>query len=235
MPLALLPKSYSAGPGLALVCAPPFSFPTPMLMITRVPGRGPRREGYGHLHFADAKVRARRWPSWRTWSSTDRGSPTHHLPLPKRLLGSVLRVRPREIIMLSKVETCQGLQAYLLVNIHRCDEQEEFQRLLRAALSPHWVLCTRPWVFPGGSDGKESTCNAGDAGWIPGSGIFPGEGNDNPLQYSCLGIPMGREAWWATVHGVAKELDTTEFLTLSLSEGFCHVHMPFSLTLIPFP
>ena len=58
--------------------------------------------------------------------------------------------------------------------------------------------------FPGGSDGKESTCNAGDPGSIPGSGRSPGEGNGNPLQYSCLENPMDRGAWWATVHGVAK-------------------------------
>ena len=53
----------------------------------------------------------------------------------------------------------------------------------------------------GGSDGKESTCNAGDPGSISGSGRYPGEGNGNPLQYSCLENPMDREAWWATVHG----------------------------------
>ena len=47
-------------------------------------------------------------------------------------------------------------------------------------------------------------CNAGDLGSIPGSGKFPGEGNGNPLHYSCLENPMGRGAWWATVHGVAK-------------------------------
>ena len=46
---------------------------------------------------------------------------------------------------------------------------------------------------PGGSDGKESTCNAGDLGLIPGSGRSPGEENGNPLQDSCLGNPMGRE------------------------------------------
>ena len=50
--------------------------------------------------------------------------------------------------------------------------------------------------------------NAGDAGSIPGSGRSPGEGNGNPLQYSCLGNPMDRGAWWATVHGVAKEPNT---------------------------
>ena len=58
--------------------------------------------------------------------------------------------------------------------------------------------------FPGGSDGKESTCNAGDLGSIPGSGRFPGGGHGNPFQYSCLESPMNRGAWWATVHGVAK-------------------------------
>ena len=58
--------------------------------------------------------------------------------------------------------------------------------------------------FPGGSDGKESTCNAGDLGLIPGLGRSPGDGNDNPLQYSCLENPMDRGAWWATNHRVAK-------------------------------
>ena len=55
-----------------------------------------------------------------------------------------------------------------------------------------------------GSDGKEAACNAGDPGSIPGSGRSPGEGNGNPLQYSCLENPMDRGAWQATVCGVAK-------------------------------
>ena len=58
--------------------------------------------------------------------------------------------------------------------------------------------------FPHSSVGKESACNAGDLGWIPGSGRSPGEGNGNPLQYSCLENPMDRGAWWATAHGVAR-------------------------------
>ena len=58
--------------------------------------------------------------------------------------------------------------------------------------------------FPGGSKVKASACNAGDLGSIPGLGRSPGEGNGNPLQYSCLENPMGGGAWWATVHGVAK-------------------------------
>ena len=59
-------------------------------------------------------------------------------------------------------------------------------------------------ISPGGSDGKESTCNAGDLGSVPGSGTHSGEGNGNPLQYSCLENSMDREAWQATVHGVPK-------------------------------
>ena len=56
--------------------------------------------------------------------------------------------------------------------------------------------------------GKESTCQAGDPGSVPGLGRSPEEGNGNPLWYSCLENPMDRGAWWATVHAVA-ELDMT--------------------------
>ena len=59
------------------------------------------------------------------------------------------------------------------------------------------------WI-PDGSVGKESVCNAGDPGSIPGLGRSPGEGNGNPLQYSCLENPMDRGAWRATVHGITK-------------------------------
>ena len=59
--------------------------------------------------------------------------------------------------------------------------------------------------FPGGSDGKESACNEGDLGSIPGSGRFPEEGNGYPLQYSCLESPKDRGAWWDR-----KELDMTK-------------------------
>ena len=58
--------------------------------------------------------------------------------------------------------------------------------------------------FPCSSDGKESAYSAGYLGSIPGSGRSPGEGNGNPLQYSCLENPMDQGARWATVHGVAK-------------------------------
>jgi len=58
--------------------------------------------------------------------------------------------------------------------------------------------------IPGGSDSKESACNAGDPGLIPVSGRSPGEGNGNPLQYSCLENSMDKGAWWATVYGATK-------------------------------
>ena len=60
------------------------------------------------------------------------------------------------------------------------------------------------WGFPGGLDDKESACNEGDLGLIPGLGKSPRERNGNPLQYSCLENPTDRGIWWATVHGVAK-------------------------------
>ena len=71
------------------------------------------------------------------------------------------------------------------------------------------ILNTTDLSYPGGSVVKNLTANAGDLGSIPGSGRSPGEVNSNPLQYSCLRNCMDRGAWWATVHGVAKELDTT--------------------------
>ena len=58
------------------------------------------------------------------------------------------------------------------------------------------------WGFPGGSDGKESVCNAGHLGSIPGLGRSLGEGNGNPLQSSCLGNLLDRGAWQATAHEV---------------------------------
>ena len=70
------------------------------------------------------------------------------------------------------------------------------------------VLTRRDWChlmdLPCSSDGKESPYNAGDPGSILGSGRFSGEGNDKPLQYSCLENPMERRAWRTTTHGVTK-------------------------------
>ena len=67
--------------------------------------------------------------------------------------------------------------------------------------------------FPGGSEVKASACNAEDLGLIPESERSPGEGNGNPLQYSCPENPMDGGAWWSTVHGVAKSQTLLSNLT----------------------
>ena len=71
--------------------------------------------------------------------------------------------------------------------------------------------------FPDGSDGKESTCNAGDLGLIPGSARSPGEGNGNPLQYSCLENPREGGAWWAADYGVTQSWTRLKRLSSSSS------------------
>ena len=82
-----------------------------------------------------------------------------------------------------------------------------------------WICCLNighPWWL----SGKESACNAGDRGLIPGLGRFPGEGNGNPLQYSCLGNPMGRGAWRAIVYGVTRvrhDWATNTFIFIQIS------------------
>ena len=78
-----------------------------------------------------------------------------------------------------------------------------------------WIFCETsvPFDFPGSSEGKESASNVGDPGSIPGRGRSPGEGNGNPLQYSCLENLMDRGAWQATVHGVAESQTRLSDLT----------------------
>ena len=73
-------------------------------------------------------------------------------------------------------------------------------------------------LFPGDSDSKASAHNAGDLGLIPGLGRSPGEGNGNPLQYSCLENSMDGGTWWATVHGVAKSWTRLSDFTHSLMD-----------------
>ena len=103
------------------------------------------------------------------------------------------------------------IKKYLLENF--CISRERmFASFLKQTPSIVWIYSYIPIEghyrlfqgFPGISDGKESACNARDPGSIPGSGRFPGGGNGNPLQYSCLGNPMEGGSWWATVHGVTK-------------------------------
>ena len=95
-------------------------------------------------------------------------------------------------------------------------------------------------IFPCSSVGKESACNAGDLGSIPGSGRSPGKGNGNSLQYSCLENPMDRGAWWAIVHTVTRvEHDWSDlaaawyFFVNSLS-FLCKCPLAFLLSFILF-
>ena len=74
--------------------------------------------------------------------------------------------------------------------------------------------------FPGGSEVKASACNEGDLGLIAGAGRSPGEGDGNPLQYSCLENPMDGGAWWATVYGVAKSRTRLRDFTVTFHFSF---------------
>ena len=87
-----------------------------------------------------------------------------------------------------------------------------------------YVKLTNFFIFPGGSYGKESACNAGDLASAPGLGRSPGEGNGYPLQYSCLENSTDRGAWQSTVPAVAKESNLTEklyFTSLPGKEELC--------------
>ena len=86
------------------------------------------------------------------------------------------------------------------------------------------------WGFHGGSDGKASACNEGDSGSIPGLERSPGEGNGNPLQYSCLKNSMDRGAWWVTVHGVTKSWTRLSDFTLIYKFILSHFALQKKLT-----
>ena len=105
----------------------------------------------------------------------------------------------------------------MLMSGNRASAQDSHNmRYLVRILHPRkeQLSCRDPRAFPGCSVSKESTCNAGDSGSIPGLGRSPGEGNgqntgvDTPVSTPVLGLvnPMDRGAWWAIVHGVAKNL-----------------------------
>ena len=87
-----------------------------------------------------------------------------------------------------------------------CIAQETLGLSFYSFFSSHALIAFKQyfWGFPGGSVVQNLSANAGDVSWIPGSGRSPGVGNGNPLQYSYLGNPMDRGAWWAAVHGVTK-------------------------------
>ena len=92
------------------------------------------------------------------------------------------------------------LQARILEWIAMLSSSSQPRDQTRVSYLLHLKWCSlplappvKPYLNPGGSDGEESACSVGDLGLIPGSGKFPGEGNGNPFQYSCLGNPMNRD------------------------------------------
>ena len=103
------------------------------------------------------------------------------------------------------------------------------------------------WYFPIGSDGKESACNVGDLGSVPGLERSPGEGNGNTLQNCCLENSMDREAWWGSMASMRSQRVGHDWLTLrfhciiKLSRTWCwcwcciHTHRSFSISSITFP
>ena len=117
------------------------------------------------------------------------------------------------------------LQTLLLLSSHSCHLLIRKPRQCRVLHNIKHV-----GGFPSGSDGKASARNVGDPGSIPGSGRSPGEGNGNPLQYSCLENSMDGGALWATVHGVAKsrtrliEFTSLHFTSLCIiGSSFIHL------------
>ena len=86
-------------------------------------------------------------------------------------------------------------------------------------------LTHRIWMDPQVAQTVNSPpCNSGDLGSIPGWGRSPGGGHGKPLQYPCLENPMDKGAWWATFHGVAKELDSTQWLKNNNNMGYEIIH-----------
>ena len=138
-------------------------------------------------------------------------------PLGRMWLGGV---SAREPWFSMRLETFRGAgrqvphsTSIVCVVVHGCRDHD-MPTDAHLPLSPfkgHFqsILRIRKQGFPGGSEGKASACNVGGLGSIPGSGRSPGEGNGNPLHYSCLESPMDGVAWQATAHGVA-ESDRTE-------------------------
>ena len=134
---------------------------------------------------------------------------TSMIPTSKVVYGNVNQEPIYRKVLLQyslKKKISQGRNMALLVNSF-----ESFHPCLLYRISCILYLISVIWNtriyvsgFPDGSDGKESACNAGDAGSILGSGRSSGGGLGNPLQYSCLENPMDRGSWQATVHAAAK-------------------------------
>ena len=104
-----------------------------------------------------------------------------------------------------RVMICVSLKLWLSFHfVTWCKKYSNRMRTYILEILPKFLFCLMWHVYPWGFSGKESACNAGYVGSVPGWGRCPGGGHSNPLQYSYLENPMNRGAWWATVHSVAK-------------------------------
>ena len=121
----------------------------------------------------------------------------------------------------------------------------EKQRISTQLVKKIHLQCRRPWFnswvkkicwrrdrpptpvfldFPDGSDGKESTCSAGNLRSIPELGSYPGGGHGNPLQYSCLENPMDKGAWWVTIQGLQRVRHQLKGLSMHTLQGIWNCH-----------
>ena len=129
-------------------------------------------------------------------------------------------------------ETLRGQEAYpeTFLNLAKCSSNAKITSST-SYLTSEWQ---RPRGFPGSSVVKNLPANAGDVGSIPGTGRSPGSGNGKLLQYSCLGNPMDRGTWWATIHGVTKSqarLSTHSWQSPRQESGFLTCSLAFFLSL----
>ena len=119
---------------------------------------------------------------------------------------------------MSHLPTFKNIAKKIHQHIQSADSWE--RKLAHDANLKYFIVGVISMGLPQWLSGKDSACQCRRHGFDPGSGRFPGEGNGNPLQYSCLGNPMDRGARQATVHGVAKELDTTQRLNNNNNDIF---------------
>ena len=110
--------------------------------------------------------------------------------------------------MLPSVKNSHSLYNYPPSHRQKHHEISPYYNVSKAlkvtAITSPFFKCMQSFDFPGGSGDEESACNVGELGSIPALGSFPGEGNGNPLQYSCLENPIDKGTWKATFHEVAR-------------------------------
>ena len=143
---------------------------------------------------------------------------SYHVSFPTTMVEKL------EICYLQKTGKFTDVWGLKKIILNNQKVKEEIRRKIEKRLETNKnenITCQNLWdgakaSFPCSSVSKESACNAGDPGLIPGLGRSPGEGNDNPLQYPCLENLMDRGAWWAAVHGFA-ESGTERLLTYLLT------------------